>query len=153
MLNRIISVIMGLFMTMPGAGTDAPLMTFSYSFMGMALPQIEGMGARRTEEGCFADFYLGFAENIENVPISAEDFGKLESIIDDYEIRSWAGFDEVNTLVLDGESFTLSAVFDDGTQIDAHGSNSFPQGYWYAKDAILLCIEEIMENNGIEIQD
>lgn len=154
MIRKIISVIMGLFMlpAVPAASIDSPLVSFSYSYAGMAMPPIEGISARRDEDGCFADFHLGHAEDIENVPISTEDFDKLECILREYEIGSWAGFDEVDPYMLDGESFTLCAAFEDGTRIEAHGSNSFPQRYWDVKDTLLSCIEQIMSNCGIYLR-
>lgn len=53
-----------------------------------------------------------------------------------YDIIKWDGFDKINHEVLDGYGFSLSAEYDNGKRINAHGSNSFPSGYHGFSDAL-----------------
>ena len=53
----------------------------------------------------------------------------LMEVIEAYNVSSWAGFDETNENVLDGEGFSLEIGFTDGTSVKALGDNAFPDQY------------------------
>ena len=52
--------------------------------------------------------------------------------------------------VLDGESFSLNVAFEDGSGIDAVGTNSFPDGYYEKKGAIQAFFEALMREYEID---
>lgn len=54
---------------------------------------------------------------------------KLSQLVSDRNILSWDGFSKSMRGVLDGSGFSLEVVFEDGTYVSAHGSNSFPKNY------------------------
>lgn len=156
LLKRLISFIAGLLMLhgspQTAAPTNAALKTFAYRYGGMVMPRIAGIDVRSSEDGYIADFLLGGGDNIEGIPLSDNDIEALKGLMDEHELWSWAGFDEADSMILDGEGFSFEATFADGTEVSAHGSNSFPSGYWEAKEAFLSCIERIIETHGIELQ-
>ncbi|MBR4236229.1 MAG: hypothetical protein IKR85_09245 [Clostridia bacterium] len=61
---------------------------------------------------------------------------RLQDLTIEYELDSWDGFNESAQYVLDGEDFSLSIEYTDGTTVDAYGSNSFPTGYFDAAAAL-----------------
>ena len=55
-----------------------------------------------------------------------------------------------DSAVLDGESFSLNVAFEDGSGIDAAGTNSFPDGYYEKKGAIQAFFEALMREYEID---
>ncbi len=55
--------------------------------------------------------------------------GDLEQLYKDCKVWEWDGFDKVNKNVLDGDGFSLTIKFNDGSEMSAHGSNAYPEGY------------------------
>lgn len=61
--------------------------------------------------------------------ISSEEYSKVAELAKNCKIENWNGFHGVNTMVLDGDGFSLSAEYSDGASISASGSNSYPDGF------------------------
>ena len=80
-------------------------------------------------------------------PNDADD---LARIIDQYDVRSWDGFDESDYEVEDGEFFVFSAELTDGTSIRARGQNAFPPNY---SPAASLMEGLILRADGEEINE
>ncbi len=79
-------------------------------------------------------FLLGDAYYLyknDDLPIlfDPHDADDLVRIIDQYDVRSWDGFDESDFEVDDGEFFCFFADLTDGTSIRARGQNAFPPNY------------------------
>ncbi len=157
MVKLLATLVMGLLML--SGQTDVPptlpsdnarLTSFYYSYSGMMLPLVEGIDAEMTQDGWKATFLLGPLDDVEGIHLFDNDVETLEKLVSDYELLSWAGFDETNSNVLDGESFSFSVSFSDGTSISASGSNSFPKGYSDAQYAILSAIEEMLTAHDIK---
>ncbi len=153
MLKRLLSLLMGLIFlggqpTVPSEG--AQLNRFYYQYNGMVWPLFSGIDAELTPDGWMATFLLGATDDAEGVPLTDRDVAALNKLMEDHRLWAWAGFDESDSMVLDGEGFTFSAGYSDGTRIDAQGNNSFPKDYWAAKDAILSAVEEMMIAHGID---
>lgn len=53
----------------------------------------------------------------------------LAVIVAQYGVEAWDGFHENDPNVLDGEGFTLSITFADGSTVYASGENAFPANY------------------------
>ena len=54
---------------------------------------------------------------------------QLETVLRDYDVGSWNGFDKKDYHYIEGEGFTLHAVMADGTDIDAVGLMEWPEHY------------------------
>ncbi len=154
MLKRLLSCFLGLFFMggMTGVTSeDAAIRTFCFQYAGMALPMIGGIDARTIDNGMVATLLLGEYNDVPEIILGADEVQALEKLVHDYNLRSWAGFDDTRTDVLDGESFFLSASFLDGTTVLAHGNNAFPAGYDEAKDAIIRYAEDVMTAHYAEL--
>ena len=46
-----------------------------------------------------------------------------------YRIAEWEGYSKYNTMVLDGDGFSLSLRFKDGKSMSASGTNAYPERY------------------------
>lgn len=54
---------------------------------------------------------------------------KLAEIINDYGIYRWDGFNKSDDDILDGFSFSLEVIYDDGKSIHANGYMKYPQNF------------------------
>lgn len=55
---------------------------------------------------------------------------QAQALMEQYEVYQWDGFNESDSMILDGESFTFSAAFSDGSSLSAYGNNRFPANYF-----------------------
>jgi len=84
-------------------------------------------------------------EEAKTYDISDAEIKKILDVLNKYEVTKWDGFNKTNKDVLDGDSFSFSAKFEDGTSISAHGYVSYPKNYGDVKKELI----EIF-NNGRE---
>lgn len=68
--------------------------------------------------------------------INDEFLSKIEEIIKKYNVLKWDGFNKSDRDVLDGDSFSFSAKFDDGTTISASGYMMYPDNYRQVRDEL-----------------
>lgn len=68
--------------------------------------------------------------------ISEKEFAELCELIDELDLYLWDGFSGFNDDILDGYSFDLSIIYDDGYSVEASGYETFPSGYFYAESCI-----------------
>ncbi len=61
---------------------------------------------------------------------------ELQQAADEYGLLGWNGFHGSDPRVLDGESFSLEAVWADGDAASASGTNAFPKGYHAAMNSL-----------------
>ena len=61
--------------------------------------------------------------------MTESDVAALHEIINRFDLWKWHGFNKSVSGVLDGAGFTLHILFADGTVIEAHGNNAFPQNH------------------------
>lgn len=54
---------------------------------------------------------------------------QLGELAGTYQADRWNGFDQTNSMVLDGSGFSVRITLADGGTISARGSNSFPKGF------------------------
>lgn len=62
-------------------------------------------------------------------------------LFNDCKLSAWNGFRKSNPNILDGRMFTFKAVLNEGEEIGASGSNSFPSGYRDFKEALRNLVE------------
>lgn len=131
-------------------GTDAALVSFSYSHSGMSTDEIYTYSVRM-EEGChLAGFDLYCRFELCDVPMDNAEVQALEKLIKDNDLWAWNGFSKRNAYVPDGESFALSAVFADGRTLSASGNNAFPAVYREGTAAICNFFEDLMTRHDID---
>ena len=63
----------------------------------------------------------------------------LASLVEEYHLVSWNGFNDSAKGVLDGESFLFTMVWENGFGIEASGDNAFPENY----DDFRSAVEEL----------
>ena len=54
---------------------------------------------------------------------------KARTILENYNVASWAGFHGRDPNALDGYSMKFQAEFVDGSRIEASGENNFPKNF------------------------
>ncbi len=80
-------------------------------------------------------------------PVDAAEVDKICKIYEEYELFKWDGFDESNSGVLDGESFSLDIYMTDGVFINVRGDNAFPENYFEVMGKLMEVLEGITGEN------
>lgn len=107
--------------------TDVQELTFGEQ--GSSVPEVTGFTLTRTEEGtCIRLENAYWDEEYEHMEEKVL-MEQVREILETYDVGSWNGFSDTNSMVLDGESFYIAVKFVDGTELLASGSNSFPPNY------------------------
>ncbi len=75
-------------------------------------------------------------ENTVEFETDLEIMKELRTIIIDYDLLRWDGFDKSNKHVLDGKSFSMKLKLSDGTEARAHGYHSWPKNFSAAEEKI-----------------
>ena len=68
-------------------------------------------------------------EEFFDYPVVAEILDKARTILENYDVASWAGFCGRDPNALDGYSMKFQAEFVDGSRIETSGENSFPENF------------------------
>lgn len=71
----------------------------------------------------------GEEEEFFDYPVAAETLDKARTILENYNVASWAGFRGEDPNALDGYSMRFQAEFVDGSRIEAFGENNFPKNF------------------------
>jgi len=71
----------------------------------------------------------GEEEEFFDYPVAAETLDKARTILENYNVASWAGFCGEDPNALDGYSMRFQAEFVDGSRIEAFGENNFPKNF------------------------
>ena len=75
----------------------------------------------------------------------SEEMGKnVADILREHNVLSWEGFSGYDPMIADGESFTLTIAFDDGTTISARGTNKRPKGMGQAMREIENLFDQLL---------
>ena len=124
---------------------------FCYSNSGSSTYEIYSYEVGRDEDTgewtVICELHCGY--DTYTLPADAELMNKLTEIMDAHTLRQWDGFSASDSMVLDGSGFSLEVDFADGSAVYAYGSNSFPDGFNEAKQAIDELFSEYLEKNGI----
>lgn len=86
-------------------------------------------------------YFISVSEGKEK-PFAEEDADALTEVVEKFNIASWDGFSGSRKYVLDGEDFLLEIRFTDGTDVEAMGSNAFPEHYFDAVGNIWEILEK-----------
>ena len=104
-----------------------------FSVSGMVLGERIRLYERMDKDGPVIVLSRGIGNDPENrkeAVVDAPFLSALEALLEKHGIRSWNGFRGRPMMqVLDGESFSLSIRFRDGSTVEASGNNRFPNTY------------------------
>lgn len=123
--------------------------TFAFSCSGTSADQMRSYQIGETKRGRLATIELYLAYTFV-LPVTDADLAAFSALLDEWDLAAWDGFRQENSTVLDGESFSLNVAFEDGSGIDAVGTNSFPDGYYEKKGAIQAFFEALMREYEID---
>ncbi len=143
----------------PVPAADSALTEFYYSHSGSMVDEIYSYEVKADENGSTGYtviFDLRCGYEVYSTYADAELIREVSVLIEECELHKWNGFNESDSMVLDGSGFSLDIVYADGTEVHAHGSNSFPKGYGEAAERIDAMFYSYMEENRdrlIEITD
>ena len=70
---------------------------------------------------------------------------ELAVLINEKGIYRWNGFDKSNNSIMDGYSFSISVIYDDGRTLHAYGYMKEPANYDYGQQAISDFFEPLCE--------
>lgn len=126
---------------------DAPLEFVSFSHSGSSIDQCFSYAAYVENGVMLADFSLYGMEEITGVPLDADETQAVLALPAQADFSLWDGFHATNSDVLDGDSFSLTLRFADGTEIVASGNNAYPEGYQAGYTAIRDCFDPIIQRH------
>lgn len=98
----------------------------------------------KTDEGVYFK-EEAFKEYKDLIPVSEDIINKINTWVDEYNIKSWDGFYMTQENVMDGGGFDLNITLSTGETISAHGSNAYPEGYSDANKVLKEIIAEALE--------
>jgi len=122
---------------------QAPIKSFSYNYDGTIGGNTFSWTVTRKEDGTvlfqqFDHMRTGHEDLYDTLPAAFMD--SLEAICSKHKIHRWDGFRGNNQYVCDGDGFSLSIRYEDGRKVDAHGMNSYPNGFREFRDDLYeLC--------------
>ena len=132
---------------------EAPAVeTFCFTRSGMSADQARSYQIRETARGRFVWIELYYSDHYV-LPLTDEDMASFSALMQELGLAEWNGYHMIDRDVLDGASFSLSVVFEDGGVIDASGSNCFPRGYSEKTSAIRDFFEKLIEEYGFDPND
>ncbi len=142
---------------MPFSGAALPekaLMAeaFFYSRSGMSTYEERSYQIRQTKRGRFVWIELHYNHCIV-LPMTDADTEAFSALLHELKLTEWNGFRKSDPDVLDGEDFSLSVVFSDGSELSAYGSNSFPSGYSDKMSRVEDFFRALMEDYEIDIPE
>lgn len=103
----------------------------TYYVHGTMVEPIWSISLIRQEEGALVrvEPWDGEEEEFFDYPVAAETLDKARTILENYNVASWAGFRGEDPNALDGYSMRFQAEFVDGSRIEAFGENNFPKNF------------------------
>lgn len=147
----------GFFMTQenePTIGTNAHIVSFAYSHSGSSTNEIYSYEVETDDTSGEITVNYDFSCGYKTYSLTADEelMKELAEIIDAHDLIKWDGFDKSDSRVADGSGFDIGVRFDDGTEINASGSNSFPKGYGDASRAIDELFRGYLKKCGVEME-
>lgn len=99
-------------------------------------------------------YYENFEESNDEMEMDVDDetLEQVSKLCQELNIYSWDKFNKKALGVLDGSGFSLSVHYEDGTNIMAHGSNSFPKNYYEFEKGFIEILTPIIDARRDEIK-
>ena len=107
---------------------DVLVESFSYETIGTAMGSEASFTIVHEGNSYTVTQSSGGGQTIRTAHVERKIMVQATDILRAHDALSWNGFEKSNPLVMDGSSFILSIAFDDGTNISARGTNSYPKG-------------------------
>ncbi|MBR3198440.1 MAG: hypothetical protein IKG27_00315 [Bacilli bacterium] len=76
---------------------------------------------------------------------------KIETILKEYEVEKWNGFDKNDPYVLDGNSFYLNVTMENADSISASGYMKWPKNYSDFKNNLDIVFSEILNSQNKDL--
>ena len=114
----------------PEPSGPVDLTEFTFSHRGMAANDCFTFTVTETPEGTPLYLEQDFSGGIildESADPSL--MVQMEELAQQYNLISWDGFAETNSMISDGTGFSLHMTLADGSTISARGTNAFPAEY------------------------
>ena len=125
---------------------------FWFTRSGMSAAQGRSYSVKETKRGRFV--WIDLYDSCHYVlPMTDADTEAFSALLHELKLTEWNGFRKSNPDVLDGEDFSLSVVFSDGSELSAYGSNSFPSGYSDKMSRVEDFFRALMEDYEIDIPE
>lgn len=102
------------------------------------------------EKGVYTASILGPGQPDKDAAVltAGNDFaGKLADLYNEQKLILWDGFRKNNKLVLDGNSFSLSVILTDLSDVSAHGYMRYPHNYGKVCGSIEGLFGSLLQNN------
>ena len=102
-----------------------------YYVHGTMVEPIWSISLIRQEEGALVrvEPWDGEEEEFFDYPVDKETLDKARTVLENYNVASWAGFRGRDPNALDGYTMGFQVEFVVGSRIEASGENSFPQNF------------------------
>lgn len=107
--------------------TQAPVIAFHYSHRGTSYDSIYSYEVEASGNDYRFRFHPVREEDAQTALMMESDVTALHEIINRFDLWKWHGFNKSAPGVLDGNGFSLTILFEDGTAIEARGNNAFPK--------------------------
>ena len=103
----------------------------TYYVHGTMVEPIWSISLIRQEEGALVrvEPWDGEEEEFFDYPVAAETLDKARTVLENYNVASWAGFRGRDPNALDGYTMGFQVEFVDGSRIEASGENNFPKNF------------------------
>lgn len=129
---------------------ESPMMitSFCFSHNGMSMADCYSYSITQDINSIRlqADLYAG--NKTIDVVVDETVLENLGNIVSRHHLDQWNGFDKTNSMVLDGEGFSLSITLADENRITASGDNAFPKGYTDVKREICALFDALIDEYG-----
>ncbi|MBR5289079.1 MAG: hypothetical protein IKU34_10915 [Clostridia bacterium] len=118
--------------------------TLRYETWFMMAGSETSLSISREDDGFTVVRTVGWEEPSRRAHGSAQMGKNIADILREHDVLSWDGFSGHDPLIDDGESFTLTIAFDDGTTISARGTNRRPKGMGQAMREIENLFDQLL---------
>lgn len=129
----------------PEPSGPVDLIEFTFSHRGMAANDCFTFTVTETAEGTRLYLEQDFSGGIIlEEPADPSLMVQMEELARQYNLVSWDGFAETNSMITDGTGFYLHMTLSDGRTISAHGTNAFPAGYGSVSETIHALYQDLL---------
>ena len=121
---------------------------FSFSHNGMPRDDCYNYSLSQEADGLHLNAELFAGSSVVDAVIDEAVLEELSAIAQRYHLDKWDGFNKTNSNALDGEGFSISITFADGSSVSASGRNAFPNGYAEAQSDICALFNGLIDKYG-----
>jgi len=80
-----------------------------------------------------------------SAPIDPKHLQEIGELIDQQKIYQWNGFDKSDSQIMDGSSFTLEVLYENGETLTAHGYMKYPAHYEEGHAALVAYLKALVD--------